>query len=234
MTPEWTVLITAEQSDSQDSITTDQSRQILESLGGDDSWLQYPPASGRGHGFEVRWWQRGDDAGSVAIEGVERYERAVTAAGLLARIVLVHVASAPDRLTEAVIGLERRAALRGDTGSWNVMLRAIAPPDAAERSLDRALLVSMLASMPRGESSGFARDGLAEVRMWVDAEDAVDAAERGAAALHDSLVAIGRAGWLIVRAHATSVAEATRAGYLGVQRRVLADDPASGRIIVRV
>ena len=62
---DWTVLITVAQSEAQPAITETQSRAILEALGPNDAWIQYPPASGRGHGFETRWWQRGSSAPSL-------------------------------------------------------------------------------------------------------------------------------------------------------------------------
>ena len=65
---EWTVLITVAQAESQPAISDDQARRILDWLGPDDAWIQYPPASGRGHGFETRWWQDGGDAASVAAD----------------------------------------------------------------------------------------------------------------------------------------------------------------------
>jgi hypothetical protein len=228
---EWSVLITAAQSERQPAIDDERSRRLLALLGGGESWVQYPPASGRGHGFETRWWQDGEDAATVASAATERYLAAAREIGVDVRIVLIHIASAAERLTEAVVGLERR--MREGDGAWNVMLRAVAA-SGSERSFSRAMLARLLELLPPSERSGFARDGLVEVRMWVDAVDAVDATHRGADAFHRALAEIGRADWTIARAHATSVSEARRTAYLGVERRVLAADPASLAVSIRL
>lgn len=220
---EWSVLITVAQAEHQGAIDEERSRILLARLGGSDNWVQYPPASGRGHGFETRWWRDGEDAASVAVAATEEYLAAVAEIGLDVRIVLIHVASAAERLTEAVIGLERRGA---DRSMWNVMLRATAG-SGSERRLPRTMLERLLGLLAGPERSGFARDGLVEVRMWVEAVDAVDATDRAAAAFRVAMTGIGRPDWTIVRAHATSVSEAHRTAYLGVERRVLAGDPAS-------
>lgn len=234
---EWSVLITVAQAEHQRAIDEERSRILLARLGGrvppggsSDSWVQYPPASGRGHGFETRWWQDGDDAASVAVAATEQYLAAVAEIGLDVRIVLIHIASAAERLTEAVIGLERRGEERG---AWSVMLRAIAA-SGSQRGLPRAKLERLLGLLPGPERSGFARDGLVEVRVWIDAEDAVDATDRAAAAFRAAMTEIGRRDWTIVRAHATSVSEARRTAYLGVERRVLAGDPASLLVSIRL
>jgi hypothetical protein len=73
------------------------------------------------------------------------------------------------------------------------------------------------------ESSGFARDGLVEVKFWVEATDAVDASALGSARFREAMQALGRGDWVAVRDHATSVAEAARLAYHGVERRI---DPA--------
>lgn len=230
---EWTVLITVAQSEFQPAITDEQSRAILDALGGDDSWVQYPPASGRGHGFETRWWQSGEDAGSVGVEATQRYQKAVKALGLDIDIVLVHVASAEDRLTETTIGLERRANTPLDGDAWNVMLRAIAGSTSGRR-FTRSTLEALLSLLPGIELSGFARDGLVEVRFWIGGADAVDAINRGATIFLEAMVESGHVDWMIVRSHATSIAEAQRTGYLGVQRRVLAGDRSTLPIAIRV
>lgn len=228
---EWSVLITVAQVEHQPAIDEERSRILLARLGEGESWVQYPPASGRGHGFETRWWQYGEDAAIAAIEATERYLAAVAEIGLDVRVVLIHIASAAERLTEAVIGLERRA--RDTDASWNVMLRAAASA-GSERRLSRAMLQRLLGMLPGSERSGFARDGLVEVRTWVDAVDAVDASDRAATALRAAMAEIGRPDWTIVRAHATSVSEARRTAYLGVERRVLAADPASLAVSIRL
>ena len=217
---DWTVLVTVAQAESQPAITDHQSREILNALGDDDSWIQYPPASGRGHGFETRWWQAGEDAGIVAVEATERFLEVASAVGLDVRTVLVHIASAEDRLNETTIGVERRGKTSSDSDSWSVMLRAVAGATSA-RVLPRSSLERLLEILPGGESSGFARDGLAEVRFWVEGDDAVDAADRGSRAFLAALGELWHPDWTIVRSHVTSVAEAKRTAYLGVERRVL-------------
>jgi len=230
---EWTVLVTVAQSDSQPAITDEQSNRILNALGGYDSWIQYPPASGRGHGFETRWWQLSEDAGSAAVEATERFQTSVDAEGLDVSIVLVHVASAEDRLNETTIGLERRATTSDENVSWNVMIRAIAG-SASNRQFSRSSLDSLLALLPGAESSGFSRDGMAEVRFWIDGNDAVAAADAAAAAFSMALVELGYSDWTIVRSHVTSIAEARRTAYLGVERRVLEGDRSTLPIAIQI
>lgn len=227
---EWSVLITAAQAEHQPAIDEGRSRILLARLGGGDSWVQYPPASGRGHGFETRWWQDGLDAASVASAATDRYLAATLELGLDVRIVLIHIASAAERLTEAVIGLERRDP---EQGAWNVMLRAVAGP-GSERAVPRAVLERLLGLLPGADRSGFARDGLVEVRIWVEAADAVDATDRGAGAFRGAMAEVDRPDWTIVRAHAASVSEARRTAYLGVERRALAGDPASLAVSIRL
>jgi len=230
---DWTVLVTVAQTETHSAITDGQARQILDTLGGGDSWIQYPPASGRGHGFETRWWQAGEDAGMVAIEATERFLGIAADVGLDVRTVLVHVSSAEDRLSETTIGVERRAGLSTEAGSWSVMLRAVAEAESA-RGFPRASLDRLLALLPGSESSGFSRDGMVEVRFWVEGKDAADSAGIGAKVFLAALMAIGCPDWTIVRAHVTSVAEAKRTAYLGVQQRVLAQDPTLLQIAIRI
>jgi hypothetical protein len=232
MTTEWTVLITVAQVDSQPPITGEQSDRILAALGWENGWVQYPPASGRGHGFETRWWQPGDDAAAVAVAAAQRFGKAGAEAGLEFTTVLVHVATAEDRLNETTIGVDRRAQEPEAAGSWNVMLRAVAGSEST-RSFPRSSLDQLLEALPGGESSGFGRDGMVEVRFWVEAIDAVDAAERGSRTLRAALADLGHEDWTIVRSHVTSVAEAVRTAYRGVERRVLAGDPGSLPIAIR-
>jgi hypothetical protein len=230
---EWSVLITVAQAPDQVPITETQRQILLERLPGDDKWLQYPPASGRGHGFETRWWESGEDAGTVGADATDRFLGAIDAAGLRGiRIVLVHVASPGDRLNEAVIGLERRQGTAAATTDHNVMLRAVPGPEA-DRRFPEASLVGLLDRL-RPDASGTGRDGLVEVRFWVVAADAVEASAVGAECFSTAMADLGHPGWTIVRDHVTSVAEATRAAYIGVERRVLASDPASLPVRIRL
>jgi hypothetical protein len=232
---EWTVLVTAELPASQPPLTADDRQRVLDRLPGEDKWAQYPPASGRGHGFEVRWWMEGEDAGDVGAAGVEAYLRAVEAAGIAGpHIILVHVATPFDRLTESVVGLERRLAGGEGSDDWNVMIRAIAGPAARERRFAPADRDRLLAALPGREVSAFVRDGLVEARCWIAADDAVDAAAGAAETFRGILAELGHADWTIVRAHAASVAEVARAAYLGVERRVLAAPGGTGHVAVRV
>lgn len=224
--PEWTVLVTAAQSGSQAPITAEQMRAVLDSVGPADAWIQYPPASGRGHGFETRWWQHGQDAARVAAEAIDRYRRAVEAAGLDVSIILVHVASPEERLNEAVIGLQRRVEATGVADPWNVMLRAIAT-SGSQGAVSRTDLDGLLRLLPGSGSSGFCREGLVEVRFWVAAEDAVDAAEHAAAAFESALAELGVRDWWIVRVHTTSLDEAERTAYLGIEKRLVKQDRSS-------
>jgi hypothetical protein len=233
MTAEWSVLITVAQPSDQDPITDRQRDAILEALPGDDKWIQYPPASGRGHGFETRWWEAGDDAGTVGAEATRRYLAAIEGVGLGGvSIGLVHVASPGDRLNEGVIGLERRRGTPAEKTDFNVMLRAV-PGEAADRRFDRRSLEALLERL-RPDASGTGRDGLVEVRFWVAAVDAAAATPVAAERLHRAMDALGHPGWTIVRAHATSVAEAARAGYLGLEPRVLAIDPTRLPVVIRL
>jgi hypothetical protein len=218
---EWSVLITAEQSASQPAISDERMRRLLELLGAEDAWVQYPPASGRGHGFETRWWQRGEDSLGVAASAIERYREATRTLELDTHIVLVHVATPEDRLNETVIGLESRLGPESERTGWNVMLRAIAGPDST-KSFPRSSLRRLLERLPGDGMSGFARDGLVEVRFWTEGTDAVDASRRGTRQFTSSLHALGFRDWIIVRAHVTSVAEARRTAYLGVEQRIRA------------
>jgi hypothetical protein len=227
---EWTVLITVAQAQSQAAISDDQSRRILDLLGPDDAWIQYPPASGRGHGFETRWWQDGTDAASVAVEAIERFREAATSVGLDVDIVLVHVATPEDRLNETVIGLERPAPAPDVGETWNVSIRALGPASGGD--VDRDALVGLLARLPGGGSSGFSRSGLVEVRFWMAGDDAVDAADRASQAFADTTAELGRTGWTIVRIHVTSLVEARRTAYLGVERRVRARDRSSRPVVI--
>ena len=227
------MLITVAQPAHQPPIADWQRVIVLEHLPGAEKWLQYPPASGRGHGFETRWWEDGQDAGTVAAKATERFLEAIDVAGLSGiEVVLVHVASPGDRLNEAVIGLERRQDVQLEVREWNVMLRAVAGSVAC-RSFPRASLDALLDRL-RPDASGTGRDGLVEVRFWVPADDAVAATTIAAERFMHAMVSLGHDGWTIVRAHAASVAEASRAAYLGVERRVLAVDPASLPVAVRL
>lgn len=228
---EWTVLVTARLVSSEATLDEERSRRLLELLGGDESWTQYPPASGRGHAFETRWWRRGSDAAAVAVDAVADYRAAVASVGLEVAITLVHVASADERLTETVIGLERRLESKDGEADWNVMVRAIA--DGAAEPADAAgTLERLLMALPAGGSSGFARPGMIEVRFWIGGHDAIEASEAGAEAFETGMAAAGCRGWRIVRVHTTSIAEAARTVYLGVERRIADRERPSVPVVV--
>lgn len=86
----------------------------------------------------------------------------------------------------------------------------------------------------RPEASGTCRDGLVEVRFWVQADDAVAATTIAAERFAEATAALGHDAWIVVRAHAASVAEASRAAYIGVERRALAVDPALLPVVIRL
>jgi hypothetical protein len=221
---EWSVLITVTQAASQAPITAEQRQGILDRLPGGDKWIQYPPASGRGHGFETRWWEDGADAGSVAADATDRYLAAIEAVGLAGiEIILVHVAAPGDRLNEAVVGLERRQGTPAADTDWSVMLRAVPGPDA-DRRFPAASLERLLEGL-RPDASGTGRDGLVEARFWATADDAVAASAMAADRFLGLMAELGHPGWVIVRDHVASVAEAARAGYIGVEKRALALEP---------
>lgn len=228
---EWSCLVTVAQDKRQPGIDTARARALLERLGLADSWVQYPPASGRGHGFETRWWQEGEDAMAVGIDATERYLSATAELAIDVRVVLIHITSAAERLTEAVIGLDRRVNDATEPTRWNVMLRAAAP-SGSDRRLTSEMRDRILVSLPGPDRSGFARDGLIEVRLWVEATDCVDATDRAAAAFRVALADAGHGEWTIVRAHATAMSEAQRTAYLGVERRVRAADPRTVAVTI--
>jgi hypothetical protein len=59
-----------------------------------------------------------------------------------------------------------------------------------------------------------------EVRFWVDAEDAADAAARGYAALDAAKQRLGLGAWATVRIHAASIEERLRDRYRGLEERL--------------
>ena len=85
----------------------------------------------------------------------------------------------------------------------------------------------------RPDAIGTGRDGLIEVRFWIESEDAVAASDVAAAQFAAAMTAVGHSGWVVVRAHVASVAEAARTAYLGVERRVLAADPDDLPVLIR-
>jgi len=225
---EWSVLVTSLLGSSTPAIDDHQISIVLDMLPGDEKWIQYPPASGRGHGFETRFWWEADaqaDAATAGADALRRYQVAIGQAGLRdVRVVFVHVTSPGERLTEGPIGLERRRGAPTEDRSWHVMLRSVcasasADPTFPASSLDRLLI------MLGPDSIGTGRDGMVEVRFWVEADDAVDASGIGSARFGRAMATLGKADWTTVRDHATSVAEAARVAYLGVERRALVADP---------
>jgi hypothetical protein len=226
---EWSVLVTVAQRAGSPPISFEQRQALLTALPGGDKWIQYPPASGRGHGFETRfWWEADDDAdaATAGADALERYVAAIADIGSIdIEITFVHVTTAGERLTEGPIGLEDRLKVEDDR-TWHVMLRSICTPDSAEAMFDEGRLEALL-TLLGPDSSGHARAGMVEVRFWVEAGDAVDASAIGSELFGHAMIALGRPGWQIVRDHVTSVAEAARVAYLGVERRVLDADPST-------
>jgi hypothetical protein len=224
---EWSVLVTVAQRSGSTPISPDEREALLASLPGDDKWIQYPPASGRGHGFETRfWWESEEsaDAATAGADALEHYAAAVAAIGSLhVDPTFVHVTTAGERLTEGPIGLERRVEI-GDPRTWHVMLRSLARRDSVEMGFEGGRLDALLERLGP-DSSGHARDGMVEVRFWVEAGDAVEASAVGSEVFTGAMIALGRPDWQIVRDHVTSVAEAARVAYLGVERRVLDSAP---------
>lgn len=226
---EWSVLVTVAQRSGSPPISSEQRRALLDSLPRGDKWIQYPPASGRGHGFETRfWWEADDDAdaATAGADALEHYVAAIADMGSLdLDITFVHVTTAGERLTEGPIGLEDRRKVE-DPRTWHVMLRSICTPKSAEAAFEDGRLDALL-TLLGPDSSGHARAGMVEVRFWVEAEDAVDASAIGSERFGRAMRDLGRPDWQVVRDHVTSVTEAARVAYLGVERRVLGADPAA-------
>jgi hypothetical protein len=227
---EWSALVTALQHAGTPPITQQQIQDVLAALPGADKWIQYPSASGRGHGFETRfWWEAPDpsDAATAGADAVERYMEAVAAAGVTEiEVAFVHVTSPGERLTEGPLGLDRRLGAQDAARTWHVMQRSISTPESRDRTFLSEQLDELLERLGP-DSTGHARDGMVEVRFWVDASDAIDASAVGSELFRKAMTEIGRPDWRTVRDQATSVAEAARLAYLGVERRALAADPAS-------
>ncbi len=227
---EWSVLVTTLQRPDSAPITQEQIRGILNALPGEEKRIQYPPASGRGHGFETRfWWEATDpaDAATVGAEAVERCGAALTAVGLHEiDIVFVHITTPGERLTEGPLGLDQRLGAPDEARTWHVMQRSISTPDTRDRTFPSELFDDLLERLGP-DSIGHARDGMVEVRFWVEAEDGVAASASGSATFGAAMTVLGRPDWRTVRDHVTSVAEAARVAYNGVDRRALAADPAT-------
>jgi hypothetical protein len=224
---EWSVLVTAAQRPGSRPISTEERAALLTALPGDDKWIQYPPASGRGHGFETRfWWEAepGADAATAGADALERYVAAVAEIGTIEiDLTFIHVTTAGERLTEGPIGLERRVTLQ-DPRTWHIMLRSISTASSVDAMFPDDRLDDLLKRLGP-DSSGHARKGMVEVRFWIEAGDAVEASAIGSGLFKRAMIALGRPDWLVVRDHVTSVAEAARVAYLGVERRVLEVDP---------
>ena len=227
---EWSALVTALQHAGTPPIAQEQIQDVLAALPGADKWIQYPSASGRGHGFETRfWWEAPDpsDAATAGADAVERYMEAVAAAGVAEiEVAFVHVTSPGERLTEGPLGLDRRLGAANESGMWHVMKRSISTAGSRDRSFPSDMLDELLQRLGP-DSIGHARDGMVEVRFWVDASDAIDASAVGSELFRKAMTEVGRPDWRVVRDHVTSVAEAVRGAYLGVDRRAFAVDPAS-------
>jgi hypothetical protein len=212
---EWSVL--TKSSGPRDSMapTGEQTAALLARLPGEDKWTQYPPASGRGHAFEIRFWVIADDASEAAQSGAALVARAQAEVGLSDwPIVRVHAASLDERLIEYYPGLERRGP--GDA-DWSVMHRSLRPVD--EDGFDeraRARLCDLLG----GHDSVVSASGrMVESRFWTPGRDAVDAAGNADAAVRRAVESMGRSGWSTIRVQTASVAERNREVYRGVERR---------------
>lgn len=214
---EWSVLTKSVGPAGSAAPSDPQRQRLLASLPGDDKWLQYPPASGRGHAFETRFWIEAGDASEAAQSGTARVLEAEAAAGLAEwRVVRLHAASLGEREIEYYPGLERRGA---DDGDWSVMHRSIRPVD--EGALDEAARGQLAAMLGPGDCIVSAPGRMTEFRFWVAGADAVEAAAEADARVRQALMAIGRSRWKTVRVQTASVAERRREVYLGVERRLV-------------
>lgn len=213
--PEWSVLTKSVGPDGSAAPTDEQRQSLLASLPGDDKWLQYPPASGRGHAFETRFWLRAPDASRASEVGVARMVEAQAQVGLADwQIVRVHAASLAEREIEYYPGLEGRDLAADD---WSVMHRSLRPID--ESDLDGATRDRFAASL--GADCIVSAPGrMAEFRFWVPGANAVEAAAEADARVQQALATMGRKGWTTVRVQTASAAERRREVYLGVERRL--------------
>jgi hypothetical protein len=189
---------------------------LLERLPGGDKWTQYPPASGRGHAFETRFWMNAADADDAAVRGAVLVMAAQAAVGLGAwQIVRVHAASLAERAIEFYPGLE---AHHEDGLAWSVMHRCLlaaseGPAEAPERA-------RILDAIP-GESKVVAgARRMLELRFWVTAPHAVAAAAEAERNVAVALGTVKRLAWTTIRLQTASVSERRRELYLGVERRL--------------
>jgi hypothetical protein len=189
---------------------------LRDALPGTDKLTQYPPASGRGHAFETRFWIEAADAADAASQGLAAVTAGLVAAGLDAwPVVRVHAASLGERAIEGYPGFERRRPLDPD---WSVMHRSELPDgDSALDASDRAALLAVLPGMDRVvEHNG----RVLEARFWVSASDAVAAAAVAHRAVTAALARIGRLAGTTIRLQTASVAERDREAYRGLERRL--------------
>lgn len=204
---------------SSEAPSEDQREQLLDRIPGTEKWLQYPPASGRGHAFETRFWVDASDAAAAVDVAMTEIGAAQTTAGLGEwPVVRVHAASLAERAIEYYPGLERRA---DDMTDWSVMHRSSLPADEAPLDqADRARLLSALV----GEDKVIGGAGrLVELRFWIEASDAVSAARNAEQAVAAAMATIGRERWTTIRLQTATVAERRREVYLGVERRLSED-----------
>jgi hypothetical protein len=213
---EWSVLTKSVGPAGSAAPSEDQRQRLLGRLPGGDKWLQYPPASGRGHAFETRFWVTAPDAAEAAGIGVDLVVQAQSSVGLGAwRVVRLHAASRAERAIEHYPGLEERSASAVD---WSVMHRSLVPED--EPPLDGAERDRLIAALDSTHKVVAGAGRLVELRFWVAGDDAVHAAGRAEAAVASAMGAIGRTRWTTVRIQTAAVVERRRELYLGVERRL--------------
>jgi hypothetical protein len=188
---------------------------LVDRLPGTDKWFQYPAASGRGHGFEIRFWVPAADPAEAAALGAELLEAALAGLHLSAwSIVRVHAASISERLRDRYAGLEDRL---GREDECTALVR-LEPPDRSQR-LGPDELARLRAALPAGAEVHGER-GAVELKFWVPARDAGEATERAEGIVSRAREAVGGlAHWQVMRSHVCTVAEATRLHYFGVDRR---------------
>jgi hypothetical protein len=213
---EWSVLTKAVGSPSSPAPSDEQTRGLLARLPGGDKWIQYPPASGRGHAFETRFWVTAADASAAAELGTAMVMEAGSEVGLADwSVVRVHAASVEERGIEYYPGLEGR---RRGAADWSVMHRSLRPAD--EQPFDEGTRVRFVEALGGHDCVVSASGRMVELRFWVSGADAVEAAATADALVVGLLESLGRTGWSTIRVQTASPAERLREIYLGVERRL--------------